>query len=45
MNLGTIAYNNEIYNLDYMTAEEVKQLLDTIEKDKSKSIIDGKKIQ
>ncbi|MCI8964787.1 MAG: hypothetical protein HFJ43_00235 [Clostridia bacterium] len=36
MSLGTVAYNNKIYNLDYMTADEVQNLLETIEKDKLK---------
>lgn len=36
MSLGTISYNNEIYNLDYMTEEELENLLKIIENDKSK---------
>lgn len=31
MSLGTIVYNHEIYNLEYMTDEEVKQLIQAIE--------------
>lgn len=42
MKLGTVAYNNEIYNLDYMTAEEVKEILDKIEFDKKKTIVELK---
>lgn len=36
MSLGTIAYNNEIYNLDYMTADELENLLTIIEKERLK---------
>lgn len=38
MKLGTVAYNNKIYNLDYMTAEEIKAILEQIEMDKKASI-------
>lgn len=38
MKLGTIAYDNQIYNLDYMTAEEVGNVLCVIEKKKKKMI-------
>ena len=34
MKLGTIAYNNKIYNLDYMKDDEFKNLLEKIEKEK-----------
>ena len=34
MKLGTIAYKNKIYNLDYMKADELKNLLEQIEKEK-----------
>lgn len=44
MKLGTVVYNNKIYNLDYMTAEEMKELLKTIEKNKKESISEAKKI-
>lgn len=44
MKLGTIVYDNEIYNLDYMTAEEVKKVFDTVENDKLKNIVEGKKL-
>ena len=27
MKLGTVVYDNKIYNLDYMTTDEIKQLL------------------
>ena len=36
MSLGTVSYNNEIYNLDYMTEEELENLLKIIENDKAK---------
>lgn len=38
MKLGTIAYNGEIYNLDYMNSEEVKKILEDIEKSKNSKI-------
>ena len=44
MKLGTIVYKDEIYNLDYMIADEVKEILDNIENDKKKEIMDLKKI-
>lgn len=31
MKLGTVVYKNKIYNLDYMTSEELKNLLNEIE--------------
>ena len=30
MKLGTVVYNSKIYNLDYMTIEEMTQLLKKI---------------
>ena len=36
MSLGTISYNKEIYNLDYMTADELENLLAIIEKERLK---------
>lgn len=44
MKLGTVVYDNKIYNLDYMTAEEMKQLLKKIEEEKNNSFIDAKKM-
>lgn len=44
MKLGTIVYNNEIYNLDYMTADEVKEILGKLELDKKENINELKKI-
>ena len=44
MKLGTIVYENEIYNLDYMTSDEIKTMIHTIESDKFKNINDAKKI-
>lgn len=44
MNLGTIVYNNEIYNLDYMTEEEISKLLNIIENDKKQDFRESKKI-
>lgn len=44
MKLGTVVYDNKIYNLDYMTAEEMKQLLKKIEDDKKSSFSDAKNV-
>ena len=43
MKLGTIVYDNEIYNLDYMTSSEIKEVMTTVETNKSKKINDGKR--
>ena len=37
MKLGTIAYKNRIYNLDYMNVDELKWLLREIESDKKEN--------
>lgn len=42
MNLGTIVYNHEIYNLDYMTDEDIKQLLHAVENKKKTSLCELK---
>ena len=44
MKLGTVVYGNKIYNLDYMSAEEMKLLLKTIEDDKKAGIEQAKSI-
>lgn len=44
MKLGTVVYDEKIYNLDYMTAEETQNLLKKIEEEKRKNFIQGKKI-
>ena len=44
MKLGTIVYDNKIYNLDYMKSAEIEELLKKIENDKDKNIAEGKKI-
>jgi len=44
MELGTVVYQNKIYNLDYMSIEEMKNLLDEIEKEKNQNFIEAKKI-
>lgn len=38
MKFGTIAHNGEIYNLDYMNSDEVKKILEEIEKCKNNKI-------
>ena len=43
MKLGTVVYEGKIYNLDYMTTEEMKQLLNRIENDKKATIAEAKK--
>ena len=44
MKLGTVVYNDKIYNLDYMTKDEMLQLLKNISKEKKKSFTEAKKI-
>lgn len=44
MKLGTVAYKNKIYNLDYMSIEELKNLLKTIEIDKKNSFNEVKEM-
>lgn len=44
MKLGTIAFKNKIYNLDYMNADELKYLLKAIETDKKESFKNAKEI-
>ena len=44
MGLGTIVYDNEIYNLDYITSTEVKEIITAVESNKMKHINAGKKI-
>lgn len=43
MKLGTIVYENEIYNLDYMTSEEIKEIINVAEKNKHKNINNEKR--
>ena len=43
MKLGTVVYDSKIYNLDYMTTEEMKQLLNKIENKKKATIAEAKK--
>lgn len=42
MKFGTIVYDGEIYNLDYMSSEEVKNLLDKVEAEKNKDFCEQK---
>lgn len=42
MKLGTVVYENKIYNLDYMTAEEMMQLLKKIEENKKENFTEAK---
>lgn len=41
MKLGTVVYENKIYNLDYMLLDEMENLLKKIEEDKSEKISKG----
>ena len=38
MKLGTVVYGNQIYNLDGMSLDEMKLLLQNIENDKRENI-------
>ena len=42
MKLGTVAYNNKIYNLDYMEAADIKELQKKIETEKKNAICQAK---
>ena len=44
MKLGTVVYQNKIYNLDYMSLEEMKELLEKIEKEKELNFNEAKKM-
>lgn len=44
MKLGTIVYENKIYNLDYMSIEEMKALLEKIENTQKLAFKDAKSI-
>lgn len=44
MKLGTIVYENKIYNLDYMSIEEMKTLLEKIESEQKVAFKDAKNI-
>lgn len=44
MKLGTVVYENKIYNLDYMTTEEMKMLLDKIEQEKKNNFSEAKEL-
>ena len=44
MKLGIVVYKEKIYNLDYMSIEELKILLDTIEKEKNQNFNEAKKL-
>lgn len=44
MQLGTVVYENKIYNLDYMSIDEMKILMKKIEEDKKNALANAKKI-
>lgn len=44
MKLGTVVYQSKIYNLDYMSLDELKRLLEMIENEKNNNIQEAKKL-
>jgi len=44
MKLGTIVYENKIYNLDYMSSEEIEELLKKVVESRKQNFLQGKKI-
>ncbi len=44
MNLGTIAFNKKIFNLDHMTSEELEELIKNMESDTLKKQKEIKKM-
>lgn len=44
MKLGTIVYDNEIYNLDFMTSDEIKEIINLVEATKLKDMNTAKSI-
>ncbi len=42
MKLGTVVYENKIYNLDYMSIEEMKELLQKIETEQTTAFKNAK---
>lgn len=44
MKLGTVVYENKIYNLDYMNIDEMKALLEKIESAQKVAFKDAKNI-
>lgn len=44
MSLGTIAFEKEVFNVDLMTSDELKNLLEHVEKSKNKAKKDIRKV-
>lgn len=44
MKLGTVVYESKIYNLDYMSMEEMKTLLEKIESEQKLAFKEAKSI-
>ena len=44
MKLGNIVYEDKIYNLDYMSSEEIEELLKKVIESRKQNFIQGKKI-
>ena len=44
MKLGTIVYNEKMYNLEYMSMQEVQELLTKVEEEKQLIFSQGKNI-
>lgn len=44
MKLGTVVYEGKMYNLDYMSLQEMQELLNKIEENKKQNFSQGKNI-
>ena len=44
MKLGTIVCEGKIYNLDYMSSEEIEELLKKVVESRKQNFLQGKKI-
>ena len=44
MKLGTFAYEDKIYNLDYMNSEEIDELLKKVIESRKQKFTQGKKM-
>ena len=44
MKLGTITYEEKIYNLDYMSSKEIEELLKKVVESRKQNFLQGKKI-
>ena len=44
MKLGTVVYEGKLYNLDYMSLQEMQDLLNRVEENKNRDFSQGKNI-